>query len=724
MIPTQLRTSLLCLALALGPMLAAQQATPGTPAPGGQTTQPDQSAPKSIPPDTKAPRVAPQPGGQPSGTTPASASNPNRADAYYHFALAHLDEEMVAIYQRPEFANKAIEEYKLALADDPSSGYLNAGLAELYFHTNRIHDAVTEAQQVIARDPDNVDAHKLLGGIYLQLLGDTQSGAQSQTMLKDAIGQYQEIVRLAPKDWEAHLLLGRLHMLNKEFAPAEQEFKEVLKQRPTNEDAISYLTYLYNEEGDNTRAAKLVEGIPEAQRTAKLQSALGFTYQQQHQYKKAVAAYQKAVAADPENLDAQRALAQNLYSDSQYQAALTEEKKVAEADPQDAQTLLRMAEIERRLGEYDTAYQTLKKAEVLVPDSQEVPYNEAVILDAQGRPDDAARLLESLVQKTDGRTLTAGEKNNRAIFIERLGNIYKAQNKTQQAVDTYRKLLDLGKEQAERGWGDIIDAYRDARMFPQATAAAEESVKSMPDDKGMKLTLASQLADTGKLDEGVKLAESMLGKGEDREVYIALSQIYSRARNFTQAKEVLDKADALSTKPDEKDYLNFLYGALYERQKKYDVAEGYFRKALASAPGNAMILNYFGYMLAERGTHLEEALNLIKQAVDQDPQNGAYLDSLGYIYYRLGRYDLAEQYLRRAVEKLSNDGSVHSHLGDVFAKTGRLDMAAAQWKRAVEEYAKALPGDNDPSEIAETQKQLDDARVKLAKQQSALKPQQ
>lgn len=624
-------------------------------------------------------------------------------------------EELVAIYQRSEFANKAIDEYKLALAADPKSSYLNAGLAELYFHTNRIRDAVNEAQDVIKRDPDNVDAHKLLGGIYLQLLGDTQAGSQSQDMLQLAIEQYKDIVRLAPQDWESHLLLGRLYMLSKNYVPAEQELKSVLKQRPANEDALSYLTYLYNEEGDNKRAAELLEGIPEAQRTAKLQSALGFTYEQQHNYKKAVEAYRRAVDADPENLDVERSLAQSLYNDSQYESALVEEKKIAQADPQDAQTLLRMAEIQRRLGQYDPAFQNLKKAEGMIPESQEVPYNEAVILEAQGHPDEAAKLLDSLVQKTDGKNLTAGEKNNRAIFLERLGNNYKQQNKTQLAVDTYRKLTELGGEPAERGWSDIIDAYREARMFPQATAAAQDAVKSMPDDKGLKLTLASQLADTGKTAEGIKLAQSMLGKGEDREVYIALSQIYSRMRNFSQSEEALKKAEELSSKPDEKDYINFLYGSLFEREKKYDVAEGFFRKVLARDPGNAMTLNFLGYMLAEHGSHLEEALKDIRQAVDQDPQNGAYLDSLGYAYYKVGKYDLAEQYLRRAAQKIDNDGTVHEHLGDVFAKTGRLELAAAQWKRAVDEFAKSLPGDNDPTEIADTQKKLDDARVKLAK---------
>ncbi len=38
--------------------------------------------------------------------------DPDRAAAYYHFALAHMYEEQVAMYGRSELANKAIEEYR------------------------------------------------------------------------------------------------------------------------------------------------------------------------------------------------------------------------------------------------------------------------------------------------------------------------------------------------------------------------------------------------------------------------------------------------------------------------------------------------------------------------------------------------------------------------------------------------------------------------------------
>ena len=44
----------------------------------------------------------------------AKGKGPDRAAAYYHFALAHMYEEQVATYGRSELANKAIEEYRAA----------------------------------------------------------------------------------------------------------------------------------------------------------------------------------------------------------------------------------------------------------------------------------------------------------------------------------------------------------------------------------------------------------------------------------------------------------------------------------------------------------------------------------------------------------------------------------------------------------------------------------
>lgn len=685
---------------------------------GQQNTAPGQEN-KDFPPDiTASPKPVEKAPPQTPGTGPAPAK-PDRAEAYFHFTLAHMYEEQMALYGRAEYANKAIQEYRLAIAADPDSEYLSAELAELYAKTGSIADAVTEAREITKRDPNNLEARKLLGRIYLRSLGDVQAGTQSQEMLRLAIEQFEQIVRIQPGDVENHLLLGRLYRLNNDLLKAEDEFKTAVRLKPDSEEAVTTLAYLYNEEGDSRRAADVLSSVPESARSAKLYSALGFTYEQQRDYKHAVQAYRQAVEQDKDNLDALRGLAQNLLNDGQTDAALEQYRQIAEADPQDAQAFLRMAEIYRRKGQFDKALDSLNKAEALVQDSLEVSYNRALIYEAQGKFDDAVKVLESLLQKKEkpGDAYTSSERNNRTLFLDRLGNIYKQRQKTQLAVETFRKILVLGPENASRGYQDIIDTYRDAKMWPQATETAREAVQKLPDDRGLKMVLASQEADSGHADAAIAQVRGMLkGTPEDREVYISLAQIYLRLKRYKEAEDAIAQAQRLSTKPEDKQYAIFVAGSIYERQKKYEAAEEAFKKVVAEDPNNAVALNYLGYMLADRGVHLEEALNYIKRAVEIDPQNGAYLDSLGWAYYKLGNYDLAEENLRKAVERISNDATIHQHLGDLYQKTGRLKLAAAHWERALDEWNRTIPAEVDQSDVNQTAKKLEAARVKLAQQ--------
>ncbi|MGA8868063.1 MAG: tetratricopeptide repeat protein, partial [Candidatus Sulfotelmatobacter sp.] len=444
-------------------------------------------------------------------------------------------------------------------------------------------------------------------------------------------------------------------------------------------------------------------------------------YEQRKDYKSAIDAYKKAIQLDRDNLDAIRGLAENLLNDGQIDAALDQYKVIADANPEDAQTFLRMSEIYRRQGKYDQALDSLKKAETMVPDALEVPYNVAVVYQAQGRYDDAAKVLQDLIKRTEKpeASYSQSERNNRAIFIERLGMVYRDQENYQASVDTFRQMLPLGDENAKTGYQDIIDTYREAKQWSQATVVAKEAVEKMPNDRGLRMVLDSQLADTGDADTALADVHSLLkGTPDDREVYITLAQMNTRLRRWSEAEEALDKAEHLATKPEDVEYVAFLRGSTYERQKKYDEAEVEFKKVLAADPQSAVTLNYLGYMNADRGVRLDESLAYIRQAVSLDPSNGSYLDSLGWAYFRLGKYDLAEENLTKASLHLSSDPTVQDHLGDLYQKTGRLKLAAAHWERSVQEWNKTVGPEVDTDLLAATQKKLDAARVRLAKEDS------
>src|SRR5579864_4221263 len=290
----------------------------------GQTTQSSTDSKQS---DANAPQSLPR--------------KVDKSAAYYHYALAHMYEEQVTVYGRSDLANKAIEEYRLAIDADPSSEFLTAGLAELYVKTGRIRDAVLEAQDIIKRDPKNLEAHKLLGRIYLRSLGDMPGGNSSDNVLKLAIEQYEQIVKIEPNNVDNHLLLGRLYRLNNDLQKAESELKTALKIDPASEEAVTTLAILYTDEGDTAHALQVLSSIPDSGRSAKLYSALGAAYEQRKEYKNAIDAYKKAIRLDRDNLDAIRGLAENLLNDGQTDAALDQYKIIADANPEDAQTFLR-----------------------------------------------------------------------------------------------------------------------------------------------------------------------------------------------------------------------------------------------------------------------------------------------------------------------------------------------------------------------------------------------
>src|ERR1044071_9063161 len=85
----------------------------------------------------------------------------DKAAAYYNFAMGHLYAEQAGQFgNRSEYINKAIEHYRQALKLDPSASYIFEELTDLYLQTGHIRDAVTEAQDMLKRQPENLDARR------------------------------------------------------------------------------------------------------------------------------------------------------------------------------------------------------------------------------------------------------------------------------------------------------------------------------------------------------------------------------------------------------------------------------------------------------------------------------------------------------------------------------------------------------------------------------------
>ncbi len=654
---------------------------------------------------------------------PAPSPQANRSQAYFHAAMAGIYEDEAMNTGRPEFVEHAIEEYKAALDADPSSPELYNGLADLYFRTGRTQDAENTARIVLKDAPDNIDANKLLGRIYLRQLGEQSSGGQSSgsssTALEQAIAEYQKIVTLQPKSVEDRMVLGQLFLMKHDQAKAEEQFQAARNIEPESEEVVLNLARVYVENNNVEQAAKIIESVPEADRTPRMEFTLGATYEQLKQPKDAIAAYQRADDLEPGDPQTLGALAQALESDGQLDAALKTYQDLAAADPDDANSLVRAADIERKQGKYEDALTAVREARQRDPQNLEAGYDEGLLLDVLGRYDESAGVFAKMVDQTShaNGAYTAEEKNNRGIFLAHLAAVYGEQNKVDQSAAAYQKMIDMGGDTAIGGYQGLIEMYRDAKLFDKSVSTAQVAVAAFPKNRDLKISLADVLVDDGKGDEAVSTARSLLNNTpDDCNVWQELAQINVRLKRWKDAEDAVDKADSLATKKADRVNVLFLRGELADRQKHLDQAENFFHQVLGLDPDNALALNYLGYMLADKGIRLPEALKYISKAVQLDPTNGAFRDSLGWAYFKLGQYELAEANLRQAVDRTQTDPTVHDHLGDLYDKTGRIRLAAAQWQISLNNYAKSAAVDIEPGDVAKVQKKLESARVKLARQ--------
>jgi len=652
------------------------------------------------------------------GGAPSSATL-DLSRAYYHFMQARRLRELAGLWNRGDLLDRAIAEYKQALEADPESLFMRVELAELYWRSRRVADAVREAEGVLKADPDYEDAHRLLARLYWQNLGDAQQpNKNAKESLRKAIEHLEALTRIKPSDTESWVGLGRLYKLDNQGAKAEEALKKALAGEPSSKTALGDLAQLYFDQGDYEQAVALLKRIPETDMDPPMLGMLAFAYGRARDYSDSIATYDKALALDPENQELRRAYAETLMGAGKLDAARRQLAAILKADAEDGAAHLRLAQLDREEGKFEEARQELERAKSLLPDNSEVPFEQAQVEEALGNEEKAISIMQGLVKQSERAEgqYTASEANNRAIFLERLGGMYRAQEKHDQALEAFRQVVALGKSQAPGGERLIVETLRQAHQNEKAMAELDGAIDKYPEDRSLRVMRATLLAEQGRADEGARQLTALLkGTGDDREVYLSLAQVYSQGKKFAEAEAAAQKALALSPKPEDQEFAHFVLGSVLERQKKYDRAEEQFRKVLAVNPLNAAASNYLGYMLADQGVRLDESLGYIRKALELEPNNGAYLDSLGWAYYKMSRYDLAEPPLERAARLIANDPTIHEHLGHLYLQMGKQSLAEVEWERALKEWPQAVSSDFDAEQASRLQKQLDELRLHSAK---------
>jgi len=656
-----------------------------------------------------------------------AASDASHGDSYYYFTLGHMQEQQYEATGRAELATQSIDSYKKALALAPNSTVIMERLAEIYAKSQRVHEALVEAQEVLKINPDDVNAHRLLARIYVRTLGDMGAAEAQKENLAKAVEQFQAILKVQPDDTYSSLWLARLYRFENKHDEAEKVLRATVNRDPSNGAALEQLSQLLVDEGRSQEAITLLTQAAGESASPDIYDLLGDAYAQSKDFAKSEDAYRKAVEEDPDDPTHVHGLAQALMSQEKFAEALDQYKRLSELEPSTWENYLRMSELYRRLGKYDEGESALLRAKQLSPGNLEVLYNEALLYEEQGRYDDAVKILNDAITGVKNQTAGSGtpgggggEGSNvsaLAILYEQLGHAYMAQENYPGAIRTFEEMGKLGPEVHKRAEMLLIDAYRQSRDLDRAITETKKALEASPKDQGLTVTLAMLYGEKSDTDAATKLLSGLLqGNDGDQGIYVDIAQVQERGRKYSDAEQSAQKAEQMARDDGDKETTWFMLGAIFEREKKFDQAEEQFRKVLAVNPNNAAVLNYYGYMLADRGVRLEEATAMIQKAVTLDPNNGAYLDSLGWAYYKQNKLAEAEENLRKASERQSHDPTILGHLGDVYMKLGQTTRAISCWERALAEWQKAIPADYEAEKVNDL-----DAQLKNLKRHTAQK---
>lgn len=643
---------------------------------------------------------------------------PDKAAAYYHFTLAHYYAESLAQNgNRSDTLNKAIENYKLAIKADPTATFLSEELSDLYIQSGRLREAVSDAEEALKVNPRDLGARRILARLYTRLVSDGNQNKINEDMLKKAIEQYQKITDAEPADMDSLLVLGRLYKVSGNSVDSEKTYKKALAIDGNNEDALTGLAVVYADLGDTKQAADMLRKATDRNPNPRNLYQLANAYEQMRDYSMATQAMRRAIDLNPPNVaEFKRQLGRLQLQADQPDEALKTFQGIAAEEPNDPESWLRISQIYRQKRDFAKAREAATKARTIDGGNLDIKMNDVALLVDEGKTPEAITLMKGMLDASPKQGSNPSERASRIQLLERLGILFRSADRTAEAVDTFRQIAVVDSDLSAKVAAQVVETYRQAKDYAKADKESEAAYQKFPSDRLVMMTRATVLSDMGKFDPAIAITKKLLSGKDERDTHITLAQLYEKAKRFDDMAKSLDDADKLSISKEEKVTTTFMRGSMYERQKKFELAEAEFRKVLADDPENSSALNYLGYMLADRNARLNEALDMITKALKKEPGNGAYLDSLGWVYFRLNRVQDAEDTLKRALDKIGKDPTVHDHLADVYTKQGKLKEAIQQWDAAIHEWESGAPADLEQSEVAKVQKKLENAKVRLAKE--------
>ncbi len=605
---------------------------------------------------------------------------------------------------------------------NPTLAEAYTALAELTLQIppNDLEEAILLANIAIKIDPDNFGGHRILARLFT-IKSRLNGNNLDADFTAKAIGEWKEIVRLDPRNAEGFAFLSEFYSKTNKPTERIQSLKRWLASASPLEPRF-YRTILGAQEELTPEAAslKLGEALIESGET-----------------KEAVEILSRAVADDPDNLQAIELLREAVdAADSSASAtAIQALQQAVFANSGNTSLIILLAQVQARTGKIDDAAKVLSEATARIADKDKTSAaNLQVTLGdiyfGVNRFDDAISVYQNalVVRGIAANELVSDADRDFAIRVyDKMINTFKKANRPNDAkalIERARLIFGNKDLFADK---QMIWLLRETGKKNEAIQAVRALRQQNTDDYGLLRLEASILTENGKVDEAVSLIKTLIEKktsdgsikktGTDEKVnngilnirspmfddftnYLFISNLYSQAKRGKEAIAAANQAFEIAGDDERKQIAKLTLATAQQVVGDFVAAEANLRALLKQSPRNPIALNNLGYFLAERNVKLDEALQLIQQALKIDPTNPSYLDSLGWTYFKLGKFTEAEKYLKDALRYDITSPTINEHLGDVYDQQGKSDLAKSAWQKALNLVSDAVETNRINSKLA------------------------
>jgi tetratricopeptide (TPR) repeat protein len=397
----------------------------------------------------------------------ALALKPNDSAAQLNLAMVYA-QSGAASEAIPLFQKLDAEAHKTQHPLDPA---VQAAYARSLARSGETRRAVSEMKEALAQDSRNAELHDELGSLY--------------AMQKDwapAEQEFSEAVRLKDDLASAHLHLGLV--LQAEQKPgAIEECAKAYALAPGDPAVALTAGKALADAGRDSEAVPILEHAVELQpKSADAAYQLAIVLQRVDRVPEAIDLLKRVVHSEPANAAALTNLGMALAQMHKATEGIPFLKKAVTIDPSDPTAHQDLAAAYIQINQIEDAVAELKVAIRLSPDSPQLHYDLGTAYKLQDDATDAIPELE-----TAAKLNPAGYEPP---YV--LGLLYLQVGRYQEAAQQLEVSLKLHPQNGE-AWATLGSVYSKLDRLPEAASALRKAIEQMPDQSDSHLLLASVL---------------------------------------------------------------------------------------------------------------------------------------------------------------------------------------------------------------------------------------